>query len=117
MTQKIEGFTPGPWKVVEDPGSLTHGIYVTDADPNTDDFRGFIGYVSQTNLIGEYAANAALIAQAPTLYAENERLRAIIRDLLDNSQAFYSAIEMGHGYDGEAWETRARAALNQGDTP
>ena len=37
----------------------------------------------------------------------------LLRELLDNSQPFYSAIECDHDFDGEKWAERARAAIDE----
>lgn len=68
--------TPGPWKVVEDPVALSWDVGITDYDIGTDDFRGLIAWLSQTNLIprDEQGANATLIADAPALLDALEAL-------------------------------------------
>ena len=41
----------------------------------------------------------------------------LLRELLDNSMAFYSAIECDHDFDGEKWAKRARAAIDDEASP
>jgi hypothetical protein len=35
----------------------------------------------------------------------------LLRELMDNGDAFYSAIELHHGFDGEDWGERAKELL------
>jgi hypothetical protein len=68
--EKISGYTPGPWYINNCDG--TH--YAVIGPDNT--HAGVGEYIA--NLVGtaDTEANARLIAAAPELYADNERLRA-----------------------------------------
>src|SRR5438045_1642480 len=72
--------TPGPWRV--DPVRLTMNdkicpwIEALSEPYNSGGYNGFrtVAHVEGSTL-GDTEANARLIAQAPTLLAENEKLR------------------------------------------
>ena len=78
--EKLPAFTPAPWKVTRDMGALTLDIGVTDYVPDSDDFRGMVAWISETNGIGsdERQANARLIAAAPSLY---EALKGLLEEV------------------------------------
>lgn len=69
---KHEGFTPGPWYVRGSYGNViaAEGREVAIASVNV--------YVSRGVSIEQSQIDAALIAAAPELYAENQRLRAAL---------------------------------------
>jgi hypothetical protein len=75
-TKKFEGFTPGPWQV-DDPNCEMVQImsepfdYICDCE----------GYFKVTLPDSQIRANAQLIAAAPELLAENEKLRAELAEL------------------------------------
>lgn len=81
----IRGFTPGPWKVVSKPGDMTVGK----------------GSRALAALLGlpdaEKIANARLMAAAPDLLAENERLRASIGEAWGSATDWRIAAENMEG--------------------
>ena len=78
----LEGTTPGPWRIStanplainSDQGEESVGIATTHCDMD--------GVFPRRN---EAEANAKLIAMAPTLAAENARLRAALEALVQHS--------------------------------
>lgn len=44
---------------------------------------------------------------------EQDKLPVLLQELMNNSTAYYSAIEAHHGFDAEDWAERAKAALIQ----
>ena len=76
-TDPRDGFTPGPWRVDD-------RLPVPVGDDSCLDVRNDSGWAVATawgNSFGETTANARLIASAPTLLADNERLRKRVADL------------------------------------
>ena len=75
--QTPTGATPGPWKATSSYGELTEHPYLVWSVPRdralAQCFR--ISESGDDNAV-EQAANAALIARAPDLLAECDRLRA-----------------------------------------
>ena len=77
-----EQHTPGPWR----PGTIKNGEFHFDI------YAGSSSIVATARRLGpgagdikrslEHSANAALIASAPTLAAENKRLREAASELL-----------------------------------
>jgi hypothetical protein len=71
---KVEGFTPGPWRLVEDLdqiGKASHRVYSVHADvPTRAGSYAFCGLARITADRGDaiLEANARLIAAAPDLY-------------------------------------------------
>lgn len=75
--------TPGPWKasgtLVYRAGYVNHNTHrIADADPFTD-----------TIPLKQCEANAQLIARAPELLAENERLRVALQAFVDSDELAY----------------------------
>lgn len=73
---KFKGHTPGPWKVIVN----RVGIFIENQTQ--------YGIADLSPVSGEdtpeQIANAALIAAAPDLLAENKRLRDLVRQMLDD---------------------------------
>lgn len=91
MTQK---HTPGPWDIERPCGFPYTGIYVVSHKANHDkQFHSFIAEVRQYRESHEAEANARLIAQAPALLAERDRLREINREQLKALKLLYKAWE------------------------
>jgi len=67
---KHSGFTPGPWMAKS---YDKYGTYQIESAPRSLIVAAQIGGIGKA-----YAANVALIADAPRLAEENERLRAIL---------------------------------------
>ena len=76
---KIEGFTPGPWVIVE---RGVARVMVGTANSRVDAEYRNIAQVIHPAMIGTLEANAVLIAQAPTLYARVQELEAAAQDVL-----------------------------------
>lgn len=82
MTTTNTQHTPGPWKVTKaHSGSMAIGA-------STLDDQGLICVLAQWRK--EHEANARLIASAPELKAENERLKKRIQDLEFMNEKQYS---------------------------
>jgi len=45
--------------------------------------------------------------------SRSKQLAELLNELLEHGQCFLSAVELDHGFDGEEWEKRVRAALEQ----
>ncbi len=119
---KHEGFTPGPWEV--DGDSVQGELHIRPAGTGW-----LLAVVYLDGITAEYqnvTANAHLIADAPRLYAENQRLRealaglVAVLDAIDPYQrdmCVFAAIH-GNPYDGPNWVDEmvvARAALTEPD--
>lgn len=85
MSEKIKGYTPGPWRVFEEDEEMSSGIPFISVATGECGERGFfdICHVQCTLddddefvLTDRDRANAELIALAPTLYEENAALKA-----------------------------------------
>jgi hypothetical protein len=105
---KHEGFTPGPWRVGKSKAGkiplATQPPAVMDSDGN---YLAVLGGGSIHFRNAE--ANAALIANAPALLAENERLRAALESLLCAVDS-PSGAEIREWMDGNVLEARAALA-------
>lgn len=86
--RKNAGHTPGPWRIERGPRGR---CVIRDADGNTP------GVATVHNAHGHY--DARLIAAAPELKAENERLQAVVSDLLAAAKSMRFYIE---GFKGES---------------
>lgn len=79
---KHEGFTPGPWKVspVVCDGNFVYAR-IGPKGRGSIAYSGVYGPKKQNAMLSEAEAeaNARLIADAPRLYAENQRLRDVMR--------------------------------------
>ena len=111
LTDPAVEHTPGPW-VWNKPHP--YGAQVTSV-------HGWICQVSEQGRIptAEEKANAALIAQAPTLKAENERLRAALRDLVQQVFPYLNdgeADEQEQAAFDTAWALAADLGLIDGIT-
>lgn len=92
---KVEGFTPGPWRLVEDfdqIGKASHRVYSVHADVQTRAGRyAFCGLARITADRGDamLEANARLIAAAPTMHEALAKIEALTKpgQELDISQA------------------------------
>ncbi len=90
--------TPGPWTIK--PTALNDGRWIIQGE--TLDGKGLdyhIAYVANINGEPRNDANARLIVQAPTLLAENERLRSERTALLEALTHIRSVV----GSSTEAW--------------
>lgn len=77
-----KGHTPGPWYVTEGPTYGVNSRLKVESAPDVSREFGMVicerGISTiRTAIDAECRANAHLIAQAPTMKAENERLRAL----------------------------------------
>ena len=77
---KHEGFTPGPWTANL---ASDHGDFTVWGPGPDDAFLANIGTEGQVIAFDMAEANAALIADAPALLAENARLRALLAGCAD----------------------------------
>ena len=118
MSITHEGFTPGPWSIelVNAAGSLVYAR-IGPARRGSIAYTGVYGSrkVNAKLSEDEVLANARLIADAPRLYAENQRLRDALERLADAEDTYRLGDESGaREIDGAL--RQARAALT-GDTP
>ena len=108
MTTKHEGFTPGPWVAVESGDGRNDGYIREAKERDIGASSGMRVAVARVTTAGrehsEVEANARLIAAAPSLYADNVRLREALAGLLAATPADHSTLQE------TAWD-RARAAL------
>ncbi len=114
---KFKGHTPGPWNVLGD-DEYAHGcpmIEVDNGKGGSEDWASIAYVVADVDdgLLDKDRANAALIAAAPDLLAENERLRAVADSLenayLAHTDGFARQVLRPHVFE-------ARAALATKDT-
>ena len=86
--------TPGPWAVSGSIKSVNgDDLYVGYVFPDVEGYRGDVCSVQSADHISgitrdEAAANASLIASAPNLLAERDRLREVNAELLAALEAF-----------------------------
>jgi hypothetical protein len=110
---KYEGHTPGPWQVSHVGGTWRHSVH---SDSKS------IGETANTTAEGhdEDEANARLMADAPKLLAERDRLREVLAKMPDCTIAFDTLEEIDRW---KAWKREAfnpdgtvrRAALQESD--
>ena len=89
MSEQVK-HTPGPWYIAEYKRS-NHYCIESEADPETQGI--FSG--RPITLVRDYG-NALLIASAPTLHAENERLKALNEKLRKALRTTLHRIVSGH---------------------
>jgi hypothetical protein len=89
---KYEGHTPGPWKAEKMPDNLRkmvrmvitkNDLFVTAMDGTETH-----GFVAITNSANTGDANAKLIADAPMLAEQNEKMLAMLRKVYDYMGSF-----------------------------
>lgn len=80
--------------------------------PRRRDLDRMVAYVREDAEFIAAAHPGAVLA----LIAENERVRELLVELLDNSTQFISAIEAEPGIDLEDWAEKARAAISMAQT-
>ena len=68
---KLEGYTPGPWQIWNAPDSVA--LLIDDGTPD----GKAVAYLTHAK-----TADVQLIAAAPDLLAENERMRALLSRLI-----------------------------------
>ena len=73
--QRHEGFTPGVWE------ATGRSVYATWRDDSGERVREIVydSHNTRSGEVSEQKANARLIADAPNLLAENQRLRALLK--------------------------------------
>jgi len=92
------GHTAGPWEWCGD--NLTGGeLGFTDVICLTDDGKPY-GLHSPVLLMDNEAADRALIARAPDLLAENERLRAALGEMMDHLCGFNPCSQWEYIWEG-----------------
>jgi hypothetical protein len=95
--------TPGPWTTVCNARG-THGVYGPDNEYVAETLAP---HLAATRTEAEIAANAALIASAPDLLAENARLRTALTSAL---AILVQLQDAGHPVHVEIAEARAALA-------
>lgn len=96
--------TPGPWRVSEKRGDLidirhnSNGIGAISLN--------LAHVVARQSWLKEAEANAKLIAAAPELLAA-------LRDIIEASTPFHSALEIDQQFDGEALYSNAVKAIKK----
>ena len=78
-TDKYEGHTPAPWRIVEPSPGEQHHFYRIESETEFDEMLGHNTWVAHTCVIHEEdddSRNTFLIADAPLLLQEVKRLRA-----------------------------------------
>lgn len=106
--------TPGPWRVERAEGGFYRNRRTVRSDehsrPGVTDGRDCIAEVHRETE-ARAAADAELIASAPTLHRENELLRAALADAL-RTWTFSEGQQHTHTWhDREDWRERHRAAI------
>lgn len=95
--QKFEGFTPGPWKALDD-----GGVAACDDEVGTDEMICTPGIKCDaaffSNVPGRAEANARLIAAAPLLL---ETLRDLVEAITGNSYGNAQEYACKGGFDSE----------------
>ncbi len=89
MSTKHEGFTPGPW-TAEEIGATTRAVRIVGKHARRIMVPGgpAIAYLPEGR-VDIQEANAALMADAPRLYAENQRLREAASSLIQAHDNLY----------------------------
>lgn len=94
--------TPGPWVIT--PGLYGPAIFQDTPLAGTLSGRLVCDVFQRPCEPDTTTADARLIAAAPDLLG-------LLEELLENGTCFYSAIELDHDFDGEAWGERVRAII------
>ena len=122
MSVEFEGHTPGPWEVMG-AGPMNYP-YAIRASHVPLDKPGAIRDITRWGAISmpsssEGRANAALIAAAPSLLAENQRLRAQVaglREALEHLEDAASCVAATFGHIREDYPERGAIFTHEGHT-
>ena len=96
-TNKYEGHTPAPWRIVEPSPGEQHHFYRIESETEIDEILEHNTWVAHTCVIHEEdddSSNTFLIADAPLLLEEVKRLRELIKEIAQHDAKEYWSYEL-----------------------